>query len=116
MANHKDILSLEGKTIPISHNGKVINAEILSVHPAMMGHSVFFHLGFTPVDSIISDFKNSGEFFTVEFPESDTFPADDYFDVPGNEWSLGGFKNGLLQAQALCVENHKNLPEKSAKN
>ncbi len=111
--DNKDILNLQGKVVDIKFNNEIINAKILSAQKFLMGYSTIFYLGFEPIESIVSYYKDK-QTISVELIDSEDFKASDYFDMLENEWSLNNLESSLKEAQELCRKlKVSNKKEKS---
>ena len=101
VANHKRIKLLEKELVPLDNNEMKIYGEVKLVFPFLMGHMVWISLGHYNVDDHIKLMKEIGQ-FNIEIINKKKFIAEDYFDIPTDEWDLTNFKSAITKGQRLC--------------
>ena len=110
MKNHKNILSLQDKTLPIKINGRQVDeaAKVILVQ------NLFEHMnivlmqapGLKSVKDMISAMMawyNHENFFGIELTNGPGFDPRDYFDIIDNNWKLDDLPEKIIQAQKLCL-------------
>ncbi len=101
VANHKRIKLLEKELVPLDNNEMKIYGEVKLVFPFLMGHMVWISLGHYNVDDHIKLMKEIGQ-FNIEIINIKNFIAEDYFDIPTNEWDLTNYESAITKGQKLC--------------
>ena len=101
VANHKRIKLLEKELVPLDNNEMKIYGEVKLVFPFLMGHMVWISLGHYNVDDHIKLMKEIGQ-FNIEIIDKRNFIAEDYFDIPTNEWDLTNYESAITKGQRLC--------------
>ena len=101
VANHKRIKLLEKELVPLDNNEMKIYGEVKLVFPFLMGHMVWISLGHYNVDDHIKLMKEIGQ-FNIEIINKKKFIAEDYFDIPTNEWDLTNYESAITKGQRLC--------------
>ena len=101
VANHKRIKLLEKELVPLDNNEMKIYGEVKLVFPFLMGHMVWISLGHYNVDAHIKLMKEIGQ-FNIEIINKKKFIAEDYFDIPTNEWDLTNYESAITKGQRLC--------------
>ena len=101
VANHKRIKLLEKELVPLDNNEMKIYGEVKLVFPFLMGHMVWISLGHYNVEDHIKLMKEIGQ-FNIEIIDKRNFIAEDYFDIPTNEWDLTNYESAITKGQRLC--------------
>ena len=101
VANHKRIKLLEKELVPLDNNEMKIYGKVKLVFPFLMGHMVWISLGHYNVDDHIKLMKEIGQ-FNIEIIDKKNFIAEDYFDIPTNEWDLTNYESAITKGQRLC--------------
>ena len=101
VTNHKRIELLKDELVPLDNNEMKIYGEVKLVFPFLMGHMVWISLGHYNVDDHIKLMKEIGQ-FNIEIIDKRNFIAEDYFDIPTNEWDLTNYESAITKGQRLC--------------
>jgi hypothetical protein len=101
VANHKRIKLLEKELVPLDNNEMKIYGKVKLVFPFLMGHMVWISLGHYNVEDHIKLMKEIGQ-FNIEIIDKRNFIAEDYFDIPTNEWDLTNYESAITKGQRLC--------------
>ena len=111
MKNHKNIQSLQDKTLPIKINGHSIDdaAKVVLV-PNLFEHMNIVMMqapGLKSVKDMIGSmmtwYKHEN-FFGIELVSKPGFDPQDYFDITDNNWKLDNLPEKITEAQGLCLE------------
>ena len=104
VANHKRIKLLEKELVPLDNNEMKIYGEVKLVFPFLMEHMAWISLGHYNVDDHIKLMEEIGQ-FNIEIIDKKNFIAEDYFDIPTNEWDLINFKSGYHKRSKIMSTN-----------
>mgnify|MGYP001470936359 CR=1 FL=1 len=111
MKNHKNIQSLQDKTLPIKINGHPIN----DAAKVVLVQNLFEHMnivmmqapGLKSVKDMISAMMawyEDKNFFGIELVSEPGFDPKDYFDIIDNNWKLDDLPKKITEAQGLCLK------------
>ena len=89
--------------VPLNNNKMKIYGEVKVVFPFLMGHLVWISLGHYNVEDHIKLMKEIGQ-FNIEIIDKKNFIAEDYFDIPTNEWDLTNYESAITKGQRLCQQ------------
>ena len=109
MKNHKNIQSLQDKTLPIKINGHSIDdaAKVVLVQNLFRDMNIVMMQapGLKSVKDMISAMMawyEDKNFFGIELVSEPGFDPQDYFDITDNNWKLDHLPEKIIQAQRLC--------------
>ena len=109
MKNHKNIQSLQDKTLPIKINGHQVNdaAKVILVQNLFRDMNIVMMQapGLKSVKDMISAMMawyEDKNFFGIELVSEPGFDPQDYFDITDNNWKLDHLPEKIIQAQRLC--------------
>ena len=109
MKNHKNIQSLQDKTLPIKINGHSIDdaAKVVLVQNLFRDMNIVMMQapGLKSVKDMISAMMawyEDKNFFGIELVSKPGFDPQDYFDITDNNWKLDHLPEKIIQAQRLC--------------
>ena len=109
MKNHKNIQSLQDKTLPIKINGHQVDdaAKVILFQNLFRDMNIFMMQA--PVLKSVKDMINAmmawyedKNFFGIELVSEPGFDPQDYFDITDNNWKLDHLPEKIIQAQRLC--------------
>ena len=111
MKNHKNIQSLQDKTLPIKINGHSIDdaAKVVLVQNLFRDMNIVMMQapGLKSVKDMIGSmmtwYKHEN-FFGIELVSKPGFDPQDYFDITDNNWKLDNLPEKITEAQGLCLE------------
>ena len=101
MKGNEEILDISEKDIAITVDGNRAVGTILEPYKFLLGHRFFLYLGYSDINSLKNYFSELTS-TTLELLDSDELKVTDYVDLNRNEWSLTGFNEALVKAQATC--------------
>ena len=101
MKGNEEILDISEKDIAITVDGNRAVGTILEPYKFLMGHRFFLYLGYSDINSLKNYFSELTS-TTLELLDSDELKVTDYVDLTRNEWSLTGFNEAMVKAQATC--------------
>ena len=111
MKNHKNIQSLQDKTLPIKINGHSIDdaAKVVLVQNLFRDMNIVMMQapGLKSVKDMISAMMawyEDKNFFGIELVSKPGFDPSDYFDIIDNNWKLDDLPEKITEAQGLCLE------------
>ena len=111
MKNHKNIQSLQDKTLPIKINGHSIDdaAKVVLVQNLFRDMNIVMMQapGLKSVKDMISAMMawyEDKKFFGIELVSKPGFDPKDYFDIIDNNWKLDDLPEKITEAQGLCLE------------
>ena len=111
MKNHKNIQSLQDKTLPIKINGHSIDdaAKVVLVQNLFRDMNIVMMQapGLKSVKDMISAMMawyEDKNFFGIELVGKPGFDPSDYFDIIDNNWKLDDLPEKIIEAQGLCLE------------
>jgi len=111
MKNHKNIQSLQDKTLPIKINGHSIDdaAKVVLVQNLFQDMNIVMMQapGLKSVKDMISammTWYEDNNFFGIELVSKPGFDPQDYFDITDNNWKLDNLPEKITEAQGLCLE------------
>ena len=111
MKNHKNIKSLQDKTLPIKINGHSIDdaAKVVLVQNLFRDMNIVMMQapGLKSVKDMISAMMawyEDKNFFGIELVSKPGFDPSDYFDIIDNNWKLDDLPEKITEAQGLCLE------------
>ena len=111
MKNHKNIQSLQDKTLPIKINGHSIDdaAKVVLVQNLFRDMNIVMMQapGLKSVKDMISAMMawyEDNNFFGIELVSKPGFDPQDYFDITDNNWKLDNLPEKITEAQGLCLE------------
>ena len=111
MKNHKNIQSLQDKTLPIKINGHSID----DAAKVVLVQNRFEHMNIVMmqapglksvkdmIGSMMTWYKHEN-FFGIELVSKPGFDPQDYFDITDNNWKLDDLPEKITEAQGLCLE------------
>ena len=111
MKNHKNIQSLQDKTLPIKINGHPID----DAAKVVLVQNLFEHMNIVMmqapglksvkdmIGSMMTWYKHEN-FFGIELVSKPGFDPQDYFDITDNNWKLDDLPEKITEAQGLCLE------------
>ena len=109
MKNHKNIQSLQDKTLPIKINGHQVNdaAKVILVQNLFRDMNIVMMQapGLKSVKDMINAMMawyEDKNFFGIELVSEPGFDPQDYFDITDNNWKLDHLPEKIIQAQRLC--------------
>ena len=109
MKNHKNIQSLQDKTLPIKINGHSIDdaAKVVLVQNLFRDMNIVMMQapGLKSVKDMINAMMawyEDKNFFGIELVSEPGFDPQDYFDITDNNWKLDHLPEKIIQAQRLC--------------
>ena len=109
MKNHKNIQSLQDKTLPIKINGHQVDdaAKVISVQNLFQDMNIVMMQapGLKSVKDMINAMMawyEDKNFFGIELVSEPGFDPQDYFDITDNNWKLDHLPEKIIQAQRLC--------------
>jgi hypothetical protein len=109
MKNHKNIQSLQDKTLPIKINGHQVDdaAKVILVQNLFRDMNIVMMQapGLKSVKDMINAMMawyEDKNFFGIELVSEPGFDPQDYFDITDNNWKLDHLPEKILQAQRLC--------------
>ena len=109
MKNHKNIQSLQDKTLPIKINGHSIDdaAKVVLVQNLFRDMNIVMMQapGLKSVKDMINAMMawyEDKNFFGIELVSKPGFDPQDYFDITDNNWKLDHLPEKIIQAQRLC--------------
>ena len=109
MKNHKNIQSLQDKTLPIKINGHQVDdaAKVILVQNLFRDMNIVMMQapGLKSVKDMISAMMawyEDKNFFGIELVSKPGFDPQDYFDITDNNWKLDHLPEKIIQAQRLC--------------
>ena len=109
MKNHKNIQSLQDKTLPIKINGHQVDdaAKVILVQNLFRDMNIVMMQapGLKSVKDMISAMMawyEDKNFFEIELVSEPGFDPQDYFDITDNNWKLDHLPEKIIQAQRLC--------------
>jgi hypothetical protein len=109
MKNHKNIQSLQDKTLPIKINGHQVDdaAKVILVQNLFRDMNIVMMQapGLKSVKDMISAMMawyEDKNFFGIELVSEPGFDPQDYFDITDNNWKLDHLPEKIIQAQRLC--------------
>ena len=109
MKNHKNIQSLQDKTLPIKINGHQVDdaAKVILVQNLFRDMNIVMMQA--PGLKSVKDMVNAmmawyedKNFFGIELVSEPGFDPQDYFDITDNNWKLDHLPEKIIQAQRLC--------------
>jgi len=100
-----DFEKLKGKVVVIKFNGVKIGAQVISSGKFLAGHMLMFNLGTYSKNTLLKHLDKQSK-ITVEFVNGNEILADDYFDVPRNEWTISGISQAFENAQSTCLKGN----------
>ena len=110
MKNHKNIQSLQDKTLPIKINGHQVDdaAKVILVQNLFRDMNIVLMQapGLKSVKDMISAMMawyEDKNFFGIELVSEPGFDPQDYFDITDNNWKLDHLPEKIIQAQRLCL-------------
>ena len=110
MKNHKNIQSLQDKTLPIKINGHQVDdaAKVILVQNLFRDMNIVMMQapGLKSVKDMISAMMawyEDKNFFGIELVSEPGFDPQDYFDITDNNWKLDHLPEKITQAQRLCL-------------
>ncbi len=110
MKNHKNIQSLQDKTLPIKINGHQVDdaAKVILVQNLFRDMNIVMMQapGLKSVKDMISAMMawyEDKNFFGIELVSKPDFNPQDYFDITNNNWKLDNLPEKITQAQRLCL-------------
>jgi len=106
MKGNEEILDISEKDIAIAVDGNRAVGTILEPYKFLMGYRFFLYLGYSDINSIKNYFSELTS-TTLELLDSDELKITDYVDLNRNEWSLTGFNEAIVKAQATCRAGKK---------
>ena len=101
MKGNEEILDISEKDIAINVDGNRAAGTILEPYKFLRGHRFFLYLGYSDINSLKKYFSELTS-TTLELLDSDELKVTDYVDLTRNEWSLTGFNEAIVKAQATC--------------
>ena len=101
MKGNEEILDISEKDIAIAVDGNRAVGTILEPYKFLMGYRFFLYLGYSDINSIKNYFSELTS-TALELLDSDELKITDYVDLNRNEWSLTGFNEAIVKAQATC--------------
>ena len=111
MKNHKNIQSLQDKTLPIKINGHQVDdaAKVILVQNLFRDMNIVMMQapGLKSVKDMISAMMawyEDKNFFGIELVSKPGFDPSDYFDIIDNNWKLDDLPEKITEAQGLCLE------------
>ena len=111
MKNHKNIQSLQDKTLPIKINGHQVDdaAKVILVQNLFRDMNIVMMQapGLKSVKDMISAMMawyEDKNFFGIELVSKPGFDPSDYFDIIDNNWKLDNLPEKITEAQGLCLE------------
>ncbi len=111
MKSHKNIQSLQDKTLPIKINGHPIDdaAKVVLVQNLFRDMNIVMMQapGLKSVKDMISAMMawyEDNNFFGIELVSKPGFDPQDYFDITDNNWKLDNLPEKITEAQGLCLE------------
>ena len=111
MKNHKNIQSLQDKTLPIKINGHQVDdaAKVILVQNLFRDMNIVMMQapGLKSVKDMISAMMawyEDKNFFGIELVSKPGFDPSDYFDIIDNNWKLDDLPEKITEAQGLCFE------------
>ena len=109
MKNHKNIQSLQDKTLPIKINGHQVDdaAKVILVQNLFRDMNIVMMQapGLKNVKDMINAMMawyEDKNFFGIELVSEPGFDPQDYFDITDNNWKLDHLPEKIIQAQRLC--------------
>ena len=109
MKNHKNIQSLQDKTLPIKINGHQVDdaAKVILVQNLFRDMNIVMLQapGLKSVKDMINAMMawyEDKNFFGIELVSEPGFDPQDYFDITDNNWKLDHLPEKIIQAQRLC--------------
>ena len=109
MKNHKNIQSLQDKTLPIKINGHQVDdaAKVILVQNLFRDMNIVMMQapGLKSVKDMINAMMawyEDKNFFGIELVSEPGFDPQDYFDIIDNNWKLDHLPEKIIQAQRLC--------------
>ena len=109
MKNHKNIQSLQDKTLPIKINGHQVDdaAKVILVQNLFRDMNIVMMQapGLKSVKDMINAMMawyEDKNFFGFELVSEPGFDPQDYFDITDNNWKLDHLPEKIIQAQRLC--------------
>jgi uncharacterized protein YneR len=109
MKNHKNIQSLQDKTLPIKINGHQVDdaAKVILVQNLFQDMNIVMMQapGLKSVKDMINAMMawyEDKNFFGIELVSEPGFDPQDYFDITDNNWKLDHLPEKIIQAQRLC--------------
>jgi uncharacterized protein YneR len=109
MKNHKNIQSLQDKTLPIKINGHQVDdaAKVILVQNLFRDMNIVMMQapGLKSVKDMINAMMawyEDKNFFGIELVSEPGFDPQDYFDITDNNWKLDHLPEKIIQAQRLC--------------
>ena len=110
MKNHKNIQSLQDKTLPIKINGHQVDdaAKVILVQNLFRDMNIVMMQapGLKSVKDMINAMMawyEDKNFFGIELVSEPGFDPQDYFDITDNNWKLDHLPEKIIQAQRLCL-------------
>ena len=111
MKNHKNIQSLQDKTLPIKINGHQVDdaAKVILVQNLFRDMNIVMMQapGLKSVKDMINAMMawyEDKNFFGIELVSKPGFDPSDYFDIIDNNWKLDDLPEKITEAQGLCLE------------
>ena len=111
MKNHKNIQSLQDKTLPIKINGHQVDdaAKVILVQNLFRDMNIVMMQapGLKSVKDMINAMMawyEDKNFFGIELVSKPGFDPSDYFDIIDNNWKLDDLPEKIAEAQGLCLE------------
>ena len=111
MKNHKNIQSLQDKTLPIKINGHQVDdaAKVILVQNLFRDMNIVMMQapGLKSVKDMIGAMMawyEDKNFFGIELVSKPGFDPSDYFDIIDNNWKLDDLPEKITEAQGLCLE------------
>ena len=108
-ANNPDIENLQSTSLQLDINDKIISAKVLAIAPFIIDevfykqHLVMFSLGTYSLDEQIQYYENT-KWYNITILDSISFNAEEYFDIPSNEWNIEGLPKALGIAKEKCEQ------------
>ena len=103
-SNHININDLAGKMLNVKMNDYEAQSEVKFIFPFLLGHIVWFDMGRYKINDHIDFFKNT-KLYELRILNTESFFAEDYFDIPNNHWNIAELKKNLERGREEC----KNL-------
>ncbi len=109
MANNPDIENLKSTSLQLNINEKIISAKVLAIAPFIIDgvfykqHLVMFSLGTYSLDEQIQYYENT-KWYNITILDSRSFNAEEYFDIPSNEWNIEGLPKALGIVKEKCEQ------------
>ena len=95
-------LKVVDNSLPVTWNGELFRAELMTIIPFLMNEIAFIHVGHYTVFNL-TELVKSYEAITLEIVDFNFFVASEFFDVPTNQWTTNGASAALTEAYSLCV-------------